>query len=104
LPRSSGLLWLLENDKDIKNWFSAWIKDAIQYQNEALDIMSYFYEKIKPVLNLSCTVDINCGYVCKRETEEEVWKNYGKHLKRIHKVKGLTEEFKEAHRSMIGPK
>jgi hypothetical protein len=45
-PRQS-LLAILQQDREIREWFSEWIKDLINYQNEILKSMHEFYNEIK---------------------------------------------------------
>jgi hypothetical protein len=40
------LLSILEEDKEIRDWFSKWLEDLRNYQNETLEEMSNFYNKI----------------------------------------------------------
>lgn len=40
------LMAILSMDKDIKDWFSAWITDIIKYRRKTSEIMSEFYDQI----------------------------------------------------------
>jgi predicted small metal-binding protein len=57
------------------------------------------------MLNVSCReVGMDCDYVCKRETEEEMMKNAGEHAVRDHGYKEedlMTHELREKIRSHI---
>jgi hypothetical protein len=45
LPKER-LILILDKDKDIRKWFSEWIKDLINYQKLAAEMMSQFYDEI----------------------------------------------------------
>ena len=40
------LMTTLSKDKDIKNWFSKWIADIIEYRQKTSKIMSDFHDQI----------------------------------------------------------
>jgi hypothetical protein len=40
------LLAILEGDKEIRDWFSKWLKDLRNYQRETLEEMNIFHNKI----------------------------------------------------------
>ena len=58
LQPSAILLWILQNDEDIRNWFYPWIKDSLEYQKEVFDIMSRYHNDIIGKNQLVCQ---QCG-------------------------------------------
>jgi predicted small metal-binding protein len=56
------------------------------------------------MLTLACRdAGVDCDYVAKGETEEELWKDGTEHVVRDHgfKREDVNEEFKAKHRPMI---
>jgi predicted small metal-binding protein len=56
------------------------------------------------MLTLACRdAGVDCDYVARGETEEELWKDGTEHVIRDHSFKreDVNEEFKAKHRSMI---
>jgi ribosomal protein L40E len=58
LQPSAILLWILQNDEEIRNWFYPWIKDSLEYQKEVFDIMSRYHNDIIGKNQLVCQ---QCG-------------------------------------------
>jgi predicted small metal-binding protein len=56
------------------------------------------------MLSLACRdVGVDCDYVAKGETEEELWRDGTEHAVRDHGInrEDVNEKFKEDHRSFI---
>jgi predicted small metal-binding protein len=57
-----------------------------------------------PMLSLACRdVGVDCDYVAKGETEEELWADGTEHVIRDHgfKREDVNEKFKAEHKSFI---